>query len=69
MEYSVRAPTVMMAMMPGMRPRTLTVAGRAMMPAPTTVVERLKTPPEKEAPSTAPSSLSSHCLGRSGARF
>jgi hypothetical protein len=35
---------------PGTRPSTFMVAGSAMMPAPTIVVDRLKTAPGKEAP-------------------
>lgn len=51
---------------PGISPNCFTAAGRAMIPAPTIVVERLNTAPENDAPSK-PASLSSRFWGKSGA--
>lgn len=41
---------------PGIIPNSFTAAGRAMIPAPTAVVDKLNTAPEKEAPSKPGSS-------------
>jgi hypothetical protein len=50
MEASARSAASTMLTRPGTRPSTFMVAGSAMMPAPTIVVDRLKTAPGKEAP-------------------
>jgi hypothetical protein len=42
--------TRMIIRIPGIRPSILILAGRAMIPAPTIVVDRLNTAHEKEAP-------------------
>ena len=52
---------------PGIRPNCFTAAGRAMIPAPTMVLERLKTAPENDAPSN-PTSRGSWWSYFSGSR-
>lgn len=72
-DASVKHATNKINKIPGTRPNTFMVAGRAMMPAPTIEVERLKTAPEKEPPvvysgnsSGMSVSSSSAVIGRSG---
>ena len=47
-EDSVRKATKMIIIILGIKPRTFIVSGRAMIPAPTMVGDRLNTAPEKE---------------------
>lgn len=49
-EASVKKQTKIMRRLPRINPKTFIVAGRAIIPAPTTVVDKLNTAPEKEAP-------------------
>lgn len=62
-DASVSIPSSTIAISPGIMPNCLRVAGRAMIPAPAMVVDRLKTAPEKDAPVRDSSSL----CGRRGA--
>lgn len=68
MEASVNIDPRTIMTRPGIMPSCFTVAGRAMIPAPTIVVERLKTAPENDAPSKPDSSgsRSSSFWGRRG---
>lgn len=66
MEDSVSTAPNTIIIRPGISPNCFTAAGRAMIPAPTIVVERLNTAPENDAPSK-PASLSSRFWGKSGA--
>lgn len=68
MEDSVSIEHRMIIIRPGINPNCLTAAGRAMIPAPTIVVERLKMAPENDAPSKRGSreSWSSYLWGRRG---
>lgn len=66
MDASVSNATKMIIRRPGMRPSILMLAGKAMIPAPTMVVERLKTAPENEAPLNSWNPSSSTLTGRSG---
>ena len=50
-DNSVNVDPRMIMIKPGIRPNCFTAAGRAMIPAPTMVLERLKTAPENDAPS------------------
>ena len=50
MEDSVNMAHKIIMTKPGISPSCLTAAGRAMMPAPTMVVERLNTAPENDEP-------------------
>ena len=59
MEDSVNVAPNTIMISPGISPSCFMVAGRAMIPAPTIVVERLNTAPEYDAPSK-PTSRSSH---------
>jgi len=68
-EASVKKQTKIMRRLPRINPKTFIVAGRAFISAPTTVVDRLNTVPEKEAPlnpSCTPSSPSWCFLGNRG---
>uniref|UniRef100_A0A0A8YYX9 Uncharacterized protein n=1 Tax=Arundo donax TaxID=35708 RepID=A0A0A8YYX9_ARUDO len=73
MEASVRSAASTIMTRPGTRPSTFMVAGSAIMPAPTMVVDRLNTAPAKEAPlnswnaASSPSAAgSSRFVGSSG---
>ena len=50
-DNSVNVDPSMIKINPGIRPNCFTTAGRAMIPAPTMVLDRLKTAPENDAPS------------------
>lgn len=72
-DASVKHATNKINKIPGTRPKTFIVAGRAMIPAPTVEVERLKTAPEKDPPvlnsgnsSGMSVSSSNAVIGRSG---
>lgn len=68
MDDSVNIAPKTIIIRPGIRPNCLTAAGRAMIPAPTIVVDMLKTAPENDAPlkPTSAESWSSCFWGRSG---
>ena len=72
MEDSVNAAPNTIMTRPGISPTCFIIAGSAMIPAPTTVVERLNTAPENDAPSKPPSRSSSSAEhfwdGRRGTR-
>lgn len=63
-DFSVSIPANTIMIRPGIAPSCLRVAGRAMIPAPTMVVERLNTAPVYDAPPNSPPPWS---LGISGA--